>query len=181
MDESKLIQSIQKGDIEAYRHIVEKYQSPLLRYVVSLIRDTDLAEDAVQETFIKAYKNLQSFDRKKQFSSWIYRIAHNSAMDAVKRNRSVPFDDAILAEPALRVEPTIAEEIDAEITSNQVSECLYELPLKYREPLVLYFLQQKSYQEIADVLRASTTSIGVRITRAKQKLRAICKRKGVTP
>ena len=77
-DEVLVVQVIE-GDADAYATLMTRYESRLLRYVIYLIHDQAAAEDAVQETFIKAYQNLRSYKPSYKFSSWIYRIAHNEA------------------------------------------------------------------------------------------------------
>lgn len=179
MTDEDLAKKVAEGDTESYRPLVEKYQLPLHRYVVFLIRDSDVADDVVQDTFIKAYKNIRGFNHKRKFSSWIYRIAHNTAMDTVRHNRSVQLDDKIIEELGASVDYNTAHKIDADIAAKNIARCLPKLDVKYREPIVLYFIQKKTYQEISDILHISVTAVGVRINRAKQKLHDICKKMGV--
>lgn len=180
MDDNELVKMTIAGDAQAYRQLVEKYQQPLLRYVVFLVHDNDAAEDAVQEAFIKAYRNLRGFNPKYKFSSWLYRIAHNAAMDALPKHGSVPLDeDPDESEKYLAVDPDMAEKLDSEFASEHVAQCLEKLDIKYREPIALAYLEHKNYDEISDVLHISVTAVGVRINRAKQKLKAICTAMGV--
>lgn len=80
-----IVSFICSKDQEDYSFIVERYESKLFRYVYSIIRDNDKALDIVQDTFIKAFINLKSFNTKKSFSSWIYRIAHNEAINYIRK------------------------------------------------------------------------------------------------
>lgn len=179
MSDERLVQLIVNGDTQNYGELVRRYESPLLRYVVFLIHDRELAEDILQDTFIKAYRNLAGFNTRLKFSSWIYRIAHNTAMDAVRKHHSIAMEATDLNR-LTTVEPKIAEQIDRQILARDVSRCLAKLSAKYRAPVILYHLQQKSYAEISDILRIPTATVGVRISRAKTRLRAICKRMEVT-
>jgi RNA polymerase sigma-70 factor, ECF subfamily len=83
--DEQLVEEVRSKDQELYSHIVDRYQAKLMRYIKYLIFDEYKAADVVQETFIKAFINLNGFDTRKKFSSWIYRIAHNEAMNSVKK------------------------------------------------------------------------------------------------
>lgn len=178
MSDEELVAKIVRGDVRSYGDLMARYEAPLLRYITYLIHDRDMADDVLQDTFIKTYRNLARFNQHRKFSSWIYRIAHNTAMDAVKRNHPISMDEADLGRLAT-VEPGIAELIDKEILARDVNRCLSKLDTKYRAPLLLYYFQQKNYAEVSDILRIPSATVGVRISRGKQRLREICKHMGV--
>ena len=87
LSDSQIVDLVLKGDKEMYAVLVERYEARLLRYAMYLLKDYDIATDAVQDTFIKAYINLFSFHLNKSFSSWIYRILHNESMNLSKKTR----------------------------------------------------------------------------------------------
>ncbi|MBP9821113.1 RNA polymerase sigma factor, partial [Candidatus Saccharibacteria bacterium] len=87
--DEQIVQLVISGNKEKFGDIMERYEPKLMRYVVYLAHDEPMATDIVQETFIKSYKNLKSYNPKYKFSSWIYRIAHNEAMNAVKRDKNI--------------------------------------------------------------------------------------------
>lgn len=170
-----LIVLVRTTNKQLYAELMRRYELRLLRYVVYLIGDEQLALDVVQETFIKVYTNAHSFNTTQKFSSWIYRIAHNQAMNAVNRSKTSSKDDIALLQIAgtENVEDTyIQQELHT-----QLEHCLSKLPVMYREPLVLYFLDEKSYQEISDILRLPISTVGTRINRAKQYVKNICQKK----
>ncbi|MBU4422044.1 RNA polymerase sigma factor [Patescibacteria group bacterium] len=130
--------------------------------------DADELEDILQDVFIKAYKNLYGFDANKKFSSWIYRIAHNEAVNYLKKNSrtKVSLDE---------VEYKIADEkidlnghIDKTFLKKEIGRCLKNIKLKYQEPLILFYFEQKSYEEISDILRIPTSTVGTLISRGKK-------------
>lgn len=178
MTDEQLVAKVVAGDVESFRNLIEKYQMPLTRYAIYLIHDPDVAEDIVQDSFIKAYQNLRGFRSGSKFSSWIYRIVHNTAMDAV-RHHELDSRDISDLEILTSNEPTIEEVIDSEIAAAKTHKCLDKLSVKYREVIVLSYMQNRSYQEISDILHISVSSVGVHINRAKRKLREICKQMGV--
>ena len=94
LSDEELVTIIRKNDKEQYAEIVRRYQDKLRRYATVLVHDDQRALDIVQESFIKAFIHLQGFNTKKKFSSWLYRIVHNEAINAVKKTRKeVSFDN----------------------------------------------------------------------------------------
>jgi RNA polymerase sigma-70 factor (ECF subfamily) len=178
VNDEELVGKIINGDVRSYGDLMVRYEAPLLRYITYLIHDRDMADDVLQDTFIKAYRNLARFNQRRKFSSWIYRSAHNPAMDAVKKNHPISMDEATLGSLAT-VESGIAEQIDKEILAHDVGRCLSQLDTKYSAPLLLHYFQHKNYTEVSDILRIPSATVGVRISRGKQRLREICKKLGV--
>ena len=167
-----VVKNVCSSDQELYSVLVARYQEKLLRYVTYLIHDEQKAKDVVQEAFIKAFINLKGFDTSKKFSSWIYRIAHNEAMNVVKKYQKevrLPEDFEIESE-----DDTEAEFAQQEM-GEQVRAYLSELPVIYAESLMLRYLEDKSYDEISYILRIPVGTVGTRINRAKKIMKQICK------
>ena len=176
-DES-IIARLITGDIDAYAEILVRYEAKLRRYVTYLIHNQTMADDVVQDTFIKAYQNLKGFNPKYKFSSWIYRIAHNEAMNAIKKERHLT-DDEIEELPDTGYEQKTEELIDSNILKEQVHGCLDKLDPKYREIIQLVYFEHMKYDEVSDILKVPTSTIGVWLSRAKTRLKDICKQRGV--
>ena len=178
--DNQLVNRVIKGDIEAFGLLVDRYEAKLMRYVVYLIHDSAVAQDIVQEVFIKAYQNLQGFKSKYKFSSWIYRIAHNEAMNYIRKTRRLVYSDNMEELKETSSEDGIATEIDREILKKQVQGCLDQLDMKYREVLILQYYENMSYVEISDILHIPVSTVGVRSLRGRNKLRALCQKEGVS-
>lgn len=161
---------VRKKDKESYAEVIRRYKDKLLRYALYLTEDEDKAEDVVQESFIKAYVNLNGFDTKKKFSSWIYRIAHNEAMNVLNEKKQVVLNGDVDFDSGVDLENELVEKE----LKDKARYCLKRLPVIYREPLILYFFDEKSYEEISDVLRIPVGTVGTRINRAKVLMRKIC-------
>lgn len=174
MSDEQIVEIVRNKDKNRYAEIIHRYEKKLLRYAIYLITDEQLAADAVQEGFIKAYINLHSFNVSLRFSSWLYRIVHNEAMNLVRANHhDVMIDEALNIDSQIHVEDAfIKKELQ-----NRVDHCLQQMSLLYKEPLVLFFLEEKTYQEISDILRIPIGTVGTRINRAKQLVRKICQKK----
>lgn len=174
--DADLISEVVGGDVERFGVLMERYEQKLLRYVVYLIHDEVMARDVVQETFIKTYQNLRGYNPKHKFSSWIYRIAHNEAINAVKRHsREVDLEN----NPEPSQDSTIIRDIDQAILADDVADCLSKLESRQREILMLYYYENMKYDEISDVLHTPSSTVGVRIKRAREQLKSICEQKGI--
>lgn len=169
--DEELVEKVRAGERDLYAVIIERYQNKLLRYVMYLLRDEHKAVDVVQETFIKAFVNLNSFKVSMKFSSWIYRITHNEAMNAIsKYKHEIPMPEDVDFESDENIEDTIRKEEVKEMTN----KCLAQMPVLYAEPLALFFIEERSYEEISDILRIPIGTVGTRINRAKALMKKIC-------
>ena len=180
LTDAEVVAAVLGEDKDSYSQIVERYETKLLRYVIYLIKDYDQAADIVQDTFIKAYINLRSFNPKKVFSSWLYRIAHNEAMNAIKKaKKTSTFSELEISGDHFAVEFAGAHNLDKMFLKQEVQECLKTLDVKYSEVIALYFFEHMSYEAISDVLHIPSSTVGVRINRAKKILKAACQGRGV--
>ena len=162
---------VRGGNKELYAHIIQRYQFKLMRYALYLVGDHDKASDAVQESFVKAYVNLNGFDTKKKFTSWIYRIVHNEVVNLVnKHSRYARLDSNIDFNDNVNIEDSYIKE-EAIL---HAQECLKQMDLIYREPLSLYYIEDKSYDEIGYILRLPPGTVATRINRAKVIMRKLC-------
>lgn len=181
LTDAELVDAIVGGDTEQFGELMERYEAKLLRYATYLIHDGALAQDIVQETFIKTYKNLRAYNSKYKFSSWIYRIAHNEAMSAVRGQKHIADDVDVETVEEASSEPAIIREIDQSILHGNLQACLDALDAKYREVLMLQYYEDMRYDEIADVLHVPPSTVGVWSSRGKARLKKLCEEKGVTP
>ncbi len=184
LSDEELVEKIRSEDNELYAEIVRRYQQKLYHYLRYLTNRPSEAEDLLQNVFIKAYRNLFGFDTKKKFSSWIYRIAHNEGINFLKktaRKKQISLEslENIGFSPKSKADSVEDVFIKKEIRE-RVKQCLDELEARYREPLVLYYFEDKSYREISDILRVPTKTVGTFIFRGKRILKAICEKKGVS-
>ena len=171
LTDERVVELTRTEDKEAYVEIVKRYQDKLLRYAKYLLNDDDKAADVVQESFVKAYINLNSFKTKKKFSSWIYRIVHNEAINLInKHKKEMPLFDNVDFDSGTNIE----EEYSKKEITEMVKTCLDEIPILYKEPMSLHFLEDKSYNEISDILRIPIGTVGTRINRAKALMKKIC-------
>lgn len=171
LTDEQLAVQVQQQVRPAFAIIIRRYQKKLMRYATNLTGDSDMASDVVQNAFLKSYQNIQSFNPKRQFSSWLYRIVHNEAINCLKKHaKTITLPEYTEFESATNIED---DYIRTQIIAN-THRCLEKLPLRYREPLVLFYLEEKSYQQISDIVHLPSNTIGTRILRAKILLKKIC-------
>jgi len=177
--DEEIVELIVAGDIELFAKIIERYQTKLIIYTRRITYSQQGAEDVVQETFIKSYQNLNGFKMNKKFSSWIYRIAHNEAVNYVrKHHREITVSDEAWFDTKPSELASVEIELDKKISNQALASAMKDLPLKYREPIMLHAIEGKSYEEVSDILRIPKATVGTRINRAKSKLEASLMKKG---
>lgn len=167
------------ADSALFGVLVERYEQKLKRYIMRIgILDDRTAEDLLQEVFIKIYQNLNDFDPGFSFSSWIYRITHNVVVSHLRKMNSLPkvvsIDDEDTGGSFIEKLPgdvDLPQEIDRKHLSKKVLSALSELAEDYREVLVLFYIEEKSYKEISDILRRPINTVSSMINRAKVKLK----------
>ncbi|MFZ2523184.1 MAG: RNA polymerase sigma factor [Minisyncoccia bacterium] len=170
LTDEELASLVQQGHREKFGELMNRYSGKLFRYGRQFLKDFDNIEDVVQDVFIKTYQNINSFDTSQRFSPWIYRIAHNTYINAIKKQNNGPlylFDfDTIMSHTVVEEDPIIKEREQKEI-KEMVERGLSQIEPKYREILVLYYIEDLSYKEISDILQVPIGTVGVRVMRAK--------------
>lgn len=158
------------SDPNYFLFLTKRYEEKLLRYIMRISKfSRPDAEDVLQEVFIKTYYNLNGFDKELQFSSWIYRIAHNEAVSAI-RKKAVRPSIAFEVEDLIKFGDSfdMTKEMDNALDRKMIDVALSKLDEKYRDVLVLRFLDEKDYVEIADILKKPVSTVGNLILRGKK-------------
>lgn len=175
---------------EEFGRIIEKYQEPLRRYVRRIARPgRDDLDILLQDIFIKTYENLNDYDPALPFSSWVYRIAHNEAIDFLRKKKrfgpslddvgSGADEDAVALVETIAADVDIAGDADKEYIKKCIAAVLDELEPKYRSVLVLKFLEDKGYDDISDILRKPPGTVATLIHRAKKEFKRLAEEKGM--
>jgi RNA polymerase sigma-70 factor (ECF subfamily) len=163
----------QTGNAQSFGVLVERYQARLLRYGRKFLATQEDIEDIVQDVFVSAYKNIRSFDTTQRFSPWIYRIAHNAFVNRLKKNHRSPFVlfdfDTLLSHPVY--DDSAEKEREQKEMRAMIDKGLEVISPTHREVLILYYLEELKYNEIADVLQIPIGTASARLARAKKALR----------
>ena len=171
--DEEIVKSVKAGDKESFGFLIERYEAKIKRYARKFLSSAEDIEDIVQEVFIKAYSNIQGFDIDRKFSSWLYRIAHNEFINLLRKKEKTPllfFDPDTLFPHPVANEQTDSSVVDEE-TKKNINNCLEKISSKYREPLVLYYLEEMDYKEISDVMHIPISTVGIRLKRGKEMLK----------
>jgi RNA polymerase sigma-70 factor (ECF subfamily) len=159
--------------LDYFSCLYQRYEPGLFRYIRRISGlDAEESQDILQESFIKIWRNLNEFDPDLSLSSWIYRVVHNETVSYIRKKKSYGKNNTIEIELYRNI---LAEE-DGMIPANQeipldTQKILENLPFKYKEILVLKFLENKSYSEISDILKIPEGTVATRINRAKKAFR----------
>lgn len=177
MDEQEsdeaLAARVQGGDEQAFAALMERYTAKLVRYGRRFLASADTIGDTVQDVFVTVYQNIQDFDATRRFSPWIYRIAHNAFVDTIRKEAKGPvfgldFDRIV---PHIAYEDPDEGEKEREEMRVLLERGLGNLSPAYREIIDLYYFENFSYREIADILHLPIGTVGIRLSRAKQALK----------
>lgn len=181
MDELQLIQSAQKGEVEAFNHLVVSYQGLAFNVAYRLLGDSPSAEDATQDAFISAFRNLRSF-RGGSFKAWLLRIVTNGCYDELRRRQRRPQTELepeapegeYAPEPLWLADPgeslqELAERVEL---SSAIQRCLNQLEDEFRAAVVLVDVQGMDYAEAAQVLKRPLGTVKSRLARARTRLQS---------
>lgn len=169
------IAAARRGDRNAFSKLVQAYQIPVYNLTYRMLGSAQEAEDAAQETFLRAYKRLSTYQPDKKFSNWILSIASHYCIDLLRRRRfqwlSVE-DDPVVAWLASNEEQPDAAALRSE-RAEEVRALLERLDPSYRSPLVLRYWHDLSYKEIAEMLNLSEPAVKTRLHRARLQMAAL--------
>ncbi len=165
--DSKLIIEVINGKIESFGLLVEKYQNKMFNLALQITHDNDSAKDIAQESFIKAYKKLKSFDSNKKFFSWIYRITLNESLNYKNHSK---FTTSI-SDEMIDNNQSAFEDLEKNETSLKIQKVINRLDDKYKSLILLKHFQELSYEEISKILNIPMGKVKSRLYIAREKLR----------
>jgi RNA polymerase sigma-70 factor (ECF subfamily) len=171
------------GQDAAYRELVRRYERPVFSLVYRMVRDRELAEDLAQETFVKALNAIESYRPEFKFSSWIFKIANNAAIDQLRRREldTLSLDGSPHAETPEAIEATALqigdrqetalEEVEARELGGEIEAAIARLRPEYRSCILLRHVEGRPYEEIAEILGLPLGTVKTYIHRARNELR----------
>jgi RNA polymerase sigma-70 factor, ECF subfamily len=171
------------GEEAAYRELIRRYERPLFSLLYRMVRDRELAEDLAQETFIKALNAIESYRPEYKFSSWIFKIANNAAIDHLRRREldTLSLEGSPHAETPEAVEATALQigdrqespldAVEARELGGQIEQAIAQLRPEYRSCILLRHVEGRAYEEIAEILSLPLGTVKTYIHRARNELR----------
>lgn len=179
--DEELVRSVLDGDVEGFTTLVGRYQSRLVNYLHRLVRDVEEAHDLAQEVFVRVYQALDRFDPQYRFSTWLFRVAQNAAIDVIRKRRLrlVP-----LARPdedgegtheieAVADGPSALDRMEGAERDARVRDAIEDLPWEYRELIVLRHYGELAYEEIAEAKGMPLGTVKNKLFRARQMLKTM--------
>jgi len=180
MDEVAVIEAARQGDLDSFNRLVLAYQDMVYSQAYRMIGETEVAEDATQEAFISAFRNLGSY-RGGSFKAWLLRIVTNACYDELRRRKRHPTspldpvdeDDEEIESPRWRADPSESPEAAAERSEldKALRHCLADMPEEFRSVLVLVDIQGMDYNEAAEVVGTPLGTVKSRLARARLRMR----------
>jgi RNA polymerase sigma-70 factor (ECF subfamily) len=179
LPDSRLAAHARAGAEPAFREIVRRYERPVRSLIARIVQDSALAEDLAQDTFLRAFRNLAAFDTTRKFSSWLFRIAHNIAIDAIRRRPG-----AVVAleadDPAVAV-PAPPDPVEGAALGRALETALGGLRPDYRTAVLLRYQEGCSYAEIAETMAIPEGTAKTYVHRGRKLLAGALERAGWAP
>lgn len=168
MPEEELIEAARKGGQQAYARLMRSYKHMVYTVCMRVLRNREEAEEATQDSFVKAYRNLASYQGGARFSTWLYSIAYRTALSALRARRTGTVDleavpDRVLAGPA----PAFGHAQDLHA---MVEEALSRMPAEDAALMTFYYLQDRSVEEIVTITGLSVSNVKVKLHRARKRM-----------
>lgn len=166
--DAMVVRAVLKGDVEAFAHLVDRHHARCLRVATHLLGDSDDAEDAVQDAFLRAYRHLGSYCERDRFGSWLLRIVVNQCRSrAMREARYVPF---VAEQHELHESSTRSDAVDRRA---ELEHALGQLGPEQREAVVLRFAEELSYEEISALTGVGVSALKMRVKRACTRLHCL--------
>jgi RNA polymerase sigma-70 factor (ECF subfamily) len=170
------------GDVEAVAALMERYQHRLYRYLLRIVRQPETAEDLFQQTWLRVMERIRNYDAQRSFEGWLFALAHNLAIDHLRRCQPESLDEPLPSSHA-RAEllagsgPGALEQLLSDERAGWLADCLAGLPVVFREVLTLRFEEEMKLEEMAVVLALPLGTVKTRLHRALKQLRRTLERK----
>jgi RNA polymerase sigma-70 factor (ECF subfamily) len=174
-DASAIARGLRRRDPDLLERLIEQYQHRLLRYLMYLTGNRELAEDLFQETWLRVLERGHTYDGRHEFSTWLYRVARNLTIDYLRKKRPISLDGLMENEEKAPLEPVDArpspwEQVSQRQQSERVSAALVGIPAEYREAIVLRFQDELTLEEMAEVTGSPLSTVKSRLYRAVSML-----------
>ncbi len=178
LEDQRLIQQARAGDQKAFEALLNKYRNLVYHVMIRMVRNPQEAEDLCQEAFIKAFGALASFNEEFAFSTWLMKIATNNCIDFLRKKKlrtysidePIQYKDEKVHFELPDYEPTAERQIINRERSKMIDEAIASLPPRYRHVIILRHKEEKSYEEIAEILKLPLGTVKARIFRAREML-----------
>jgi RNA polymerase sigma-70 factor (ECF subfamily) len=172
------VEAARQGDKQAFSQLVQAYQRPVFNLTYRMLGSSEEAEDAAQETFLRAYARLAQYDPQMKFSTWVFSIANHHCIDRLRKRRAthISIDDNPVLENLQEDTPQPEHRALDQEQSVELQALISLLEPEYRTPLVLRYWEEMGYEEIAEAMGVTVAAVKSRLFRARQQLMALYER-----
>ena len=183
IDETKLIDQVLQGDNDAFAQLVEAYQDRVYGLCLRMVSDREDAQDLAQEAFVRAWRGLKFYKHEAAFSTWLYRLTSNVCIDFLRQKKRRSALSLTSAEEEEQIDipdpsPQPEELVMQQQRKEAVAEAMSQLEDEFRLVLTLRVVQERSYEEIAEIMDLKVGTVKSRLARAREKLRKILMKNG---
>jgi RNA polymerase sigma factor (sigma-70 family) len=177
VDDQHYIHLVREGDTNAFAVLVNRYKDMVFTLSLKMLKDREEAEEIAQDTFLKIYKSLSKFNGESKFSTWIYKVAFNTCLDRLKKNKRlqpVAGMDAFTGQEVISL-MNVLDSIEERERKQMIQDCLHGLPGEDSFLLTLYYFEEQSVEEIAKIIGINPNNVKIRLYRSRKKLAALLK------
>jgi len=170
--ETDYIRRILNGETQLFSFFIDRYSRPIHALIIQIVQNREDAEELTQDTFVKAFKKLDTFKGDCNFSTWLYRIAYNTAVSATRKKKMVfpVLEENILENISDETVDAMLEKEDDEQLLQKLEEAIDSLDTEEKSLITLYYLEEKSTAEVAAILGLTTDNVKVKLFRTRKKL-----------
>lgn len=176
-NEQYYITKIIEGDSNAFAVLVDQYKDLVFSLSLKMLKNREEAEEAAQDTFVKVFKSLNNFKGDSKFSTWIYKVAYNTCLDQLKKNKRV--QDTILiddfSEKQIENLENVLDAIDERDRNKMIQDCIHLLPSEEAFLLILFYFEEQSLEEISKIIDCTANNVKVKLYRSRKKIASILK------
>ena len=176
-DDQHYINLVMKGDTNAFAVLVDRYKDMVFTLSLKMLKGREEAEEVSQDIFLKIYKSLNKFNGESKFSTWIYKVAFNTCLDRLKKNKRLqPFaglDE--FTEPEALSLMNVLDSIEDKERKQMIRDCMHLLPGEDSFLLTLYYFEEQSLEEIAKIIGITPNNVKTRLYRSRKKLASLLK------
>jgi RNA polymerase sigma factor (sigma-70 family) len=177
VDDQHYIRLLKEGDTNAFAVLVNRYKDMVFTLSLKMLKDREEAEEIAQDTFLKIYKSFSKFNGESKFSTWIYKVAFNTCLDRLKRNKRlqpVAGMDAFTGQEVISL-MNVLDSIEERERKQMIQDCLRGLPGEDSFLLTLYYFEEHPLEEIAKIIGINPNNAKIRLYRSRKKLAVLLK------
>lgn len=179
-EEMEHIRAVLNGATDRYAYFLHEYSGQVFVLISKIVSDREVAEELTQDVFLKAFNKLSSFNGNSKFSSWLYRIAYNSAISFVRKKKIVfpSFDEAIINSVPDDAVDALLDKVEDEVLLSKLESAIEKLGTEEKAIITLFYIDDKPLTEVAEIMGLSLTNTKVKLHRIRKKLFVLIKEEG---